>query len=402
VLLTGVTGFLGSLVAAKLLREDTVDLVCPVRGAPARGDVIAPIEAELAIAGRPMSASERARITLVALPPLDEIDRLEDAAAGLDARLAWPPAEIIHCAGCLDYFDAEALEKGNVELTQQLVAQARRWGVRRFVFLSTAFSGGYSDQIIPESIHEQAIARRDPTDYTRSKRQAEWIVAGSGVPFLIIRPSIVIGSSQDGHYSGKRYGLYQLWMGMERLIFDQWRPVFQAVGPRVATHFVHQDVFQEMFIAAWRHLPPGSVFHAVSAEGPTLMALWSLWLDACLRPGRIEYFQQVADLPVHQMDRRQRSLMALASVNLEIATSSWRFETTNLARLERMGYDFTRTALSSIAVCQQAFIDESATIRAFIEENRSRFVDTPEVIEMEMVGQAGRAREAEVLLRRAL
>ena len=88
--------------------------------------------------------------------------------------------------------------------------------LERLYYLSTAFSCGYRSDRVPERLHP--VPESDPTDYTWSKREAESILARSGVPFVIIRPSVVVGDSRDGRYSGKRYGVYQLWHAAERLM----------------------------------------------------------------------------------------------------------------------------------------------------------------------------------------
>jgi len=68
----------------------------------------------------------------------------------------------------------------------------------------------------------------DPTEYTRTKRNAEELVATSGVPYLILRPSIVIGDSRDGRYFGTvaRDGILGKVVGV--LVRDghfTWRPL---------------------------------------------------------------------------------------------------------------------------------------------------------------------------------
>jgi len=126
--------------------------------------------------------------------------------------------EIIHCAGCVDYFDERALIEGNVIFTEQIVSLEKIKPVQRIVFLSTAYSSGYTNGKISKLLHD--TPDKDPTYYTKTKRAAESIIVESGINYLILRPSIVIGHSITGRYSGKMYGLYQQWMGPERLLMD--------------------------------------------------------------------------------------------------------------------------------------------------------------------------------------
>jgi nucleoside-diphosphate-sugar epimerase len=376
ILLTGGTGYLGSLIAATLLVDGEVQLVVPVRKSHDFQSLIQPIRAEIEVQGGSFHPEYGERLRVVGLPPFEALRELDLVVreSGVD--------EIIHCAGCLDYFDCCALEAVNVNFTRSLLEHGRRWGIRRFVYISTAFSSGYSDGVVRERIHEEVL--KDPTDYTRTKREAERLIASSSIPYLIIRPSIVIGDSRDGHYSGKQYGLYQLWSGMERLLCREWHPEVHVLAPKQPVNFVHQDAFQKAFLAAIRELPDDSILNLVSAydSSPTLRQLWDLWTTACLRPKSIYYYQRMSDIPLRKINSRQRALLALASVNLEIASHPWQFETTNLTWLGARGLQFRNATLESVALCQSRFIEESETIRAHLAQNGQHFAADIESFEM--------------------
>src|SRR6476661_6956108 len=136
VLLTGATGYLGSLIAATLLVNEQMDLVLPVRAGNDLDAVVQPVRAEIEIQGGDFDSSFLSRLHLVDLPAFDALDELGPLVKdfGVD--------EIIHCAGCLDYFDRPTLETVNVEFTRNLLERARAWSVRRFTYISTAFSSG--------------------------------------------------------------------------------------------------------------------------------------------------------------------------------------------------------------------------------------------------------------------
>jgi nucleoside-diphosphate-sugar epimerase len=368
VLLTGGSGYVGGLIASTLLIHEDVEIVAPVRSGVERAAFLEPIHAEVRLAGYAFDEEVADRIHLVPLPP---------SGAGfeeLDAAVAeYRVDEVIHSAGCLDYFNAGALEEVNVGLTRRLLDAASRWNVRRFIYISTAFSSGYLFRPVAESLHE--TAGKDPTDYTRTKRVAEQFVAASGIPYLILRPSIIIGDSRDGHYSGKQYGLYQLWAGMERLLCREWHPKMHVLAPRQAVQLVHQDAFQAAFLAAYRHLPPGTIMNVVSDPEtlPDLRALWDLWLDACLRPAATYYYERMADIPLREINGKQRALLALASVNLQIASHPWRFETTTMESLRASGMNFRDATRDTVALCQDVFIAESKLIQTFFAEHRASF-----------------------------
>jgi nucleoside-diphosphate-sugar epimerase len=368
-LLTGGTGYLGGLIAATLLVNEDVEIVLPVRKGNDLEGIARPIRAEIEVQGGRFDPSYLSRLHPVELPPFESLHELDDAVREFGV------SEIIHCAGCLDYFDRSTLEDVNVNFTRQLLEQGRRWDIRRFVYISTSFSSGYLDGVVTEQLHDEPLT--DPTDYTRTKRAAERLVAGSGLPYLILRPSIVIGDSRDGHYSGKQYGLYQLWSGMERLLCREWNPDIHALAPQQPLSLLHQDAFQSAFLAAFRLLPDNSILNLVSEhdELPDMRELWQLWLTECLRPRLVYYYLKMSDIPVREINTRQRALMGLASVNLEIASHPWRFETTNLQWLRQRGLEFADTTLASVAVCQRLFVKESVAISEFLARNTQYLAD---------------------------
>jgi nucleoside-diphosphate-sugar epimerase len=368
-LLTGVTGYLGSLIAATMLVDEDVELVVPVRQGHDLQSLMQPIRAEIEIQGGSFHPQYEERLRVVPLPPFEALQELDAVVyeSGVD--------QIIHCAGCLDYFNRCALKAVNVNFTRHLLEHGRRWGIRRFVYISSAFSSGYIDGIVRERVHDEPS--QDPTEYTRTKREAERLVVNSGMPYLIIRPSIVIGDSRDGHYSGKRYGLYQLWSGMERLLCRDWHPEVHALASKQPVNLVHQDAFQQAFLAALRQLPDNSILNLVSAydSSPDLRQLWDMWATACLHPQSIYYYQKMSEIPLRQINARQRALLALASVNLEIASHPWQFENTNLTWLVARGLQFSHCTLESVALCQRRFIEESATIQAYLAQNSQHFAE---------------------------
>lgn len=373
IVITGGSGFLGALVAASVLVEDSAVVVLPVRPHHDANDVLWHIRFGVSTLGREFNEDHNKRLRLI---PVSSPHEIGNGRHSLDDLRV---AEVIHCAGCLDYFDAPMLVEVNVNLTQRMIECARKWGVTRFTYLSTAYSSGYIDGVAPEAGH--APPARDPTDYARTKREAEWLVADSGLAFHILRPSIVVGTGGSGQYTGKRYGAYQLWNGLERLMCRKWIPVLHVVAPSRKVHFVHQDSFQRAFLASRRWLPDNSYLHITTPaeDAPTMRELWDLWIRDCARPERVIYYDRPDELPMREIDTRQRAFLSLAWTNLEIASSHWAFATENLQRLRGQGLDFQDVTIASLEVCQRRFIEESETIRTFLQQYERQMPAWPPV-----------------------
>lgn len=103
---------------------------------------------------------------------------------------------VIHCAASLE-FDApeEELRAINIEGTRNALAFAKAAGAR-FLHVSTAYVCGEDEGVIAEEAVPEG--RRFTNRYEASKAAAERVVAESGVPFAVARPSIVLGHSKTG------------------------------------------------------------------------------------------------------------------------------------------------------------------------------------------------------------
>jgi uncharacterized protein YbjT (DUF2867 family) len=128
---------------------------------------------------------------LVSERPGAERELPESAAAGLDVR----PADVRKAASLAGAFDGseavihtvavpterrQKFAEVNVAGVANVVAEARRAGVRRIVHMG-ALGGD------PAS----------PYPYLRSKGQGEALVIGSGIPHVVLQPSLLFGEGDD-------------------------------------------------------------------------------------------------------------------------------------------------------------------------------------------------------------
>src|SRR5262245_60284110 len=153
VLVTGASGLVGRRLVARLLAAG-VTVTAFVRAA---GRLDAP-------AGDALS---------VAVGDVTDPDSIARALAGCDV--------VVHLANASGVTDVARVHAVNVGGTDHVLAAARAAGVRRLIFTSTI--SATRDRLGP---------------YGRTKRLAEERVRASGIPFVILRPSLVYGGDDRG------------------------------------------------------------------------------------------------------------------------------------------------------------------------------------------------------------
>lgn len=176
VLVTGVTGFVGSALARQLVAAGPHEVVAPVRQPTALNGIDTPLVEDIG-------------------PPTDW-GRVLD---GVEA--------VIHCAGRAHQMADSAADplgafrRVNTAGTLRLAEAAADAGVRRFVFVSTVKvhgSGGEGASPITEA-HQPAPA--DP--YAVSKWEAEEglreLAARRGLEIVVVRPPLVYGPHPKGN-----------------------------------------------------------------------------------------------------------------------------------------------------------------------------------------------------------
>lgn len=181
-LLTGATGFVGRRLLARLPPGEFASVRCAVRARPA----VAPPGVRWVDADFPLRP--------VADAALDGVET------------------VVHLAATTGKAKSAMHFAINRDATRALVDQCVRNGVRNFLFVST----------IAAKFHD---LRRYP--YAESKRQAEAVVAGAGLAFTVVRPTLVAGRG------GKA------WTGLTRLARLPITPVFGDGTARVQP--IHVD-----------------------------------------------------------------------------------------------------------------------------------------------------------------
>lgn len=359
VLLTGGSGFLGNIILARLLLDYSCEITLLLRTGNTKERVI---DMALNYLVHTSSAQEKPDLNRVSVFTCDSPGEYipEDFY-----RTMGEFDTIIHAAGCVDYFDKNQLDIGNIQFTENMIALSHKVGATRFIFLSTAFSSGYREDIIPEHIHVPPF--NDPTHYTFSKRHAEELVHNSGIAYYIMRPSIVIGHSQTGFYNGKRYGLYQQWMLMEKLFHDHYIKHWHYVASETKVQLLHCDSFEEQFFSAFEHLSENRCVNIISDINlaPTYRQVTDLWFKHVLNSESVTYYNNYEDIDLNSLSRKQRMLLGLIRKNTDLASRKWDFEATNAQKLKQLGVKFEDVTLASIKCCQDEFVKHSKNMQHY-------------------------------------
>lgn len=262
VLVTGVTGTLGSWMAANALRDGTE--ICAI-----------------ARRGRDTSAAERVGSSLAMFESLP-LDGLRVVDADITSDEAWSdegsdiPRDInliLHCAACTDFGDGatEASHRTNVEGVARVLrfATLRRLPV---VHVSTAYVAGRREGLVLED--ELDVGQSFNNVYERTKCAGEALVHSwsreTGLPAIILRPSIVVGDFARGRT--RRFNtLYDIMQALDSLGETVRGEALRVVGDeRVTKNIIPIDFFAEVALRVVRARVPGT-YH-ITHPNPLSMA----------------------------------------------------------------------------------------------------------------------------------
>ena len=214
VLLTGATGFLGTELAARLIREPGLRLYALVRAADEAG-----------AAHRLRNAWNYdgdlcGQIGKRVVPVPGDFT---EPGLGLGEKyrkiLSDAVTLVIHSGAQISFLKSlDEFRKVNTAGTEKMLSFASGLRLlRRFVQVSTAYVAGQKRGIVTE---EEPHAEAFSTFYEQSKAEAEDLVRASGLPFSICRPGMIVGDSKTGrvrNFNTIYYVLKQMLLGKMRI-----------------------------------------------------------------------------------------------------------------------------------------------------------------------------------------
>jgi len=276
ILMTGITGLVGSAVAAELLASDPqLHIVALTRGQGnknAQERVEETLREQFEFDGRPELAEEAiTRVTTIQrniASPLasDEINSLK----GID--------KIFHCAANVNLGkDPYGITyRSNYQGTKNMLQTAKALGIKTFHQVSTAYVAGKhvgvakEDGLIPNIDFHNA--------YEKSKYNSETLTRESGLEYSIYRPSIIVGRLSDGKIR-KPLAFYRILEFFAKLKKQQCvkhniKPYEKLdvqlkvhVTPSDKIYFVPIDYVQKS-IATLFLLPPQNKTYHITGNGP--------------------------------------------------------------------------------------------------------------------------------------
>ncbi|MBQ6207779.1 MAG: SDR family oxidoreductase, partial [Oscillospiraceae bacterium] len=192
ILLTGGTGFLGTELAARLIRIPGVKIYALIRS---KDEAEAYCRAQYAW----FRDKELYRALGNAVIPVSGDFTKPGLGLGAETReiLRETVTLVLHAGAEIGFQkSAEALFQANVTGTERMISFAAGIkNLRRFVYVSTAYVAGQKSGLVTEDEPPGAIFS---SQYEKSKAEAETTVRASGLPFSICRPGMIVGDSKTG------------------------------------------------------------------------------------------------------------------------------------------------------------------------------------------------------------
>ena len=200
VLVTGVTGFIGSHLALALLKDESVKLVALARSRK-RKSVLARVEEAIRTAAIHAGCEEDSFLTDALAQRLEVIEG-DLTAESLFADFNQPLDEIWHSGAKLSFSDSQEQQLNDVNFsgTKKIIELAQKQFNTILNYVSTAYVRGDCSGTVYETLAPDTLPPNN--HYEVSKRLSEKAIINgaeeAGFAYRIFRPSIVVAHSETG------------------------------------------------------------------------------------------------------------------------------------------------------------------------------------------------------------
>ena len=278
IFITGSSGYLGSYIVEKLLREHSEKLLLLIRGRDEKDATVKLWESlQLHIDEKTFRGYLENRIQIVR-------GDLTERHFGLDdtqwAELVHDTTSIIHCAASLNRKSDKVCMNVNMRGTLQIIALAREaqedHGLRRLSFVSTVAVAGERQSEVVQEDRSVDWARYDYDPYARTKKFCEHMIQEllPDISTLIFRPSIILGDNRFAKTTQFDMAQAFVWLSkLPILPFDQhWKldivPANYVGAAIVDLHQKEKPAYQIYHLSSGERSPTyGDIVEALSAQG---------------------------------------------------------------------------------------------------------------------------------------
>jgi len=308
VLVTGITGLVGSAFVSRLLTLDKDVKVTALARRQANKNaakrVLETIKDQYIFDGDSGYAEHA----------LERIEVIEGDITDPDALKQNQRLEqvnvVFHCAADVNLgkdLDGKTYNI-NYNGTKHLLDFACKLNVKSFHYVSTAYVVGKSKGLAPE---DGLMATEFNNSYEKSKFEAEKLVRSSGLPFAIYRPSIVVGRTSDGKIR-KPLAFYRILEYMAKLkthtcskmMLDpaDWldMPLRLQAYPSDKVYFVPIDFVQQAITQIFLHCPAEGRTYHITGNSPVSTKMIEDVVSSVLKLNGVTVQEKVTDLTMDE------------------------------------------------------------------------------------------------------